>query len=1480
MASNAITVEDPDFQNTGDWIELFNDYNDAYDLTGHFLTDNLGDSIKWQFPAGTVIDANSFLLIWADGENVDLHTSFKLTREAEEIGVFAPDGALIDFYQYANQKTDISHGRMTDGSANWGYFEEPTPGASNTTTAYEGLVYYEPYFSVRGGFYETPLEVELTSLDGAIHYTLDGSLPTESSPEYLEPISIVSTTNIRARVFVPGYISGKPVTHSYFFDENFETRNLPVISIATDPEYFWDADIGLYVQDFKPEWEYPINIELFENDGSNRAAFNELGGTKVNGQNSWELPQKMLGIYFDNQYDNGSLDYPLFFDRPRTDFKNFILRAGGSDWSFTLFRDAISQNLTIENMDLDIQGYRPSIAFVNGEYMGIHNFRSRLDDEYIEQNYGLDGGTYDLIENDGVIAEGDDVAFNELFDLFDQDLTVQANYDAVTALIDVPNFTDFFMAEIWASNSSYGHNIKMWKSHAQGSKWRMMLADLDRGFSGSDNNGIDYFTTDNNPGNYNWARVPLENMLDNEAYANYFLSRFTDHLYTTFHPRRATNFIDEFRAGIENEIPFHVDRWSGTTSGYGDGIPTVQFWENEVSKLYTFANERQGFMIDDLISHFNVTEASNLALSCQPADGGDIRINEFIVPEAEWSGPYFQDLPFSLTAEPKIGYEFEGWSTGNFETLIAKESEWKYLDDGSDQGEAWRMPDFNDSNWSSGQGQLGYGDGDENTEISFGGNNNNKYITSYFRKTFFVENANDYNEQITMNLLRDDGAVVYLNGNEIVRSNMPSGDITFETEASDFVADAAEDTYNSFSLQSLLVEGENVISVEIHQSNGNSSDVSFDLELKAMKTGGGDILSTEALIDLNLSGDTILIAHFLPTGDCLLPSEITENTTLTIDCSPYLAQADVRVLPNVSLTIDPGVEIHFPENASLIVLGDLQINGTADLPVRFLPNEVAGDESWGNLTFQNTTDTSSLTYFEIIGATKGVHPIQENAAISAFQANLVLDNIHIETVFGNPIFAQYSSVQLTNSFLHSEITGDLINVKYGYGLIENCEFHGNDQIDTDAIDYDEVENGVVRNSKILNLLGFNSDGIDLGESSKNVLIENNLIHNCTDKGISVGQQSTVLIQNNSIVNTNQGVAVKDESQVEIDQTTFHNNATAIACFEKNIGSGGGYAVVTNSILSNSPIQPASADEYSSLDISYTLSDTEPVAGNDNLFANPLFNDAPRNDFQLLLDSPAGLTGIDTQGNPIDLGTKYHEHQALANVHFSAIQYNPIDNEEAEFLKIHNPSDETIDLRGYNITDGIEYIFAPFTEIAPGESILLVKDANLFADSTGQIFEWTSGKLANSGETLQLINRYGIVQDQVTYDDMAPWSELADGGGFYLRLRGHNLDNHFAESWEEVLPDGVVSTEEIPFSFAVNVSPNPASNLVQLNFEKPLSQNGLWQLYNARGQEVLSEEIAGNNSAKMVSLKGLESGLYFYKLAVGNEKSSGKLSVIR
>ena len=160
--------------------------------------------------------------------------------------------------------------------------------------------------------------------------------------------------------------------------------------------------------------------------------------------------------------------------------------------------------------------------------------------------------------------------------------------------------------------------------------------------------------------------------------------------------------------------------------------------------------------------------------------------------------------------------------------IVSRLSSWKYLDDGSDQGAAWQAPAFDDSAWSNGLAILGYGEGNETTVIRYGTNSDNKYITYYFRKSFNVPSPAAYTN-LLLEVLRDDGVVVYLNNTEVYRDNMPAGTITYTTLASDAIE---PDAYLQQNLTaSGLVTGTNVIAVEIHQADPTSSDVNFDLAL-------------------------------------------------------------------------------------------------------------------------------------------------------------------------------------------------------------------------------------------------------------------------------------------------------------------------------------------------------------------------------------------------------------------------------------------------------------------------------------------------------------------------------------------------------------------------------------------------------------------------------------------------------------------------
>ncbi|GEQ84541.1 hypothetical protein ULMS_00490 [Patiriisocius marinistellae] len=159
---------------------------------------------------------------------------------------------------------------------------------------------------------------------------------------------------------------------------------------------------------------------------------------------------------------------------------------------------------------------------------------------------------------------------------------------------------------------------------------------------------------------------------------------------------------------------------------------------------------------------------------------------------------------------------------------FAAGSNWSYNDTGADLGTSWKETNYDDSGWQTGNGKFGYGDGNETTTLNFGSNGNNKYPTYYFRYEFDISDASQYGD-LLYNILFDDGVVVYLNGVEIHRANMPGGQITYNTYASGTIGGSDENDFDLFSSANLLINGANVIAVELHQATPGSSDLGFDM---------------------------------------------------------------------------------------------------------------------------------------------------------------------------------------------------------------------------------------------------------------------------------------------------------------------------------------------------------------------------------------------------------------------------------------------------------------------------------------------------------------------------------------------------------------------------------------------------------------------------------------------------------------------------
>ncbi|MHC4533932.1 MAG: lamin tail domain-containing protein, partial [Planctomycetota bacterium] len=231
MASNSSSIEDPQGE-FDDWIEIYNYGNDAIDIGGMYLTDDLTVLTKWQIPgnnpSATTIGPGYYLLIWIDNDIADigLHASFKLDAAGEQIALYDSDGStLIDSVIFNRQNPDVSYGRYPDASDNLQVLDSPSPGGENFATYFGEVA--DTKFSHNRGFYEAPFSVTIaTETKGAIiYYTLDGTEPYDTTGNkrsstgrvYIDPVSINTTTYLRAIAVKPGFKSTNIDTQTYIF---------------------------------------------------------------------------------------------------------------------------------------------------------------------------------------------------------------------------------------------------------------------------------------------------------------------------------------------------------------------------------------------------------------------------------------------------------------------------------------------------------------------------------------------------------------------------------------------------------------------------------------------------------------------------------------------------------------------------------------------------------------------------------------------------------------------------------------------------------------------------------------------------------------------------------------------------------------------------------------------------------------------------------------------------------------------------------------------------------------------------------------------------------------------------------------------------------------------------------------------------------------------------------------------------------------
>ncbi len=520
-------------------------------------------------------------------------------------------------------------------------------------------------FVPQGGFFNEATTVQLLAPGAAIYYTTDGARPTTNSHRFTRPITIEKTTVLRAIAVMKGEKS-HPFSNTYFINE--PETSFPVLSLSISSSVLFDPERGLFVKGINADdslWMQPganfwsrrevsANFEFFEADG--QLVLHDQMGFRLFGGMSRLFPQKSIALVARSRYGDNRFRYPFFGKNGLKKFKYLVLRNSGSDFGKTHFRDALMTHL-VHKWDLDVQDYRPAHVYINGKYWGIYNLREKVNRHFVASHFNVDADSIDLIEHRLLRRYGSSKHYQRLLRFLEKNsLANDANFAYVTSQMEVNNFLDYQVAQIFFDNQDAGGNIKYWRPQTPNGRWRWILYDTDWGFGLNDpkayrTNSLAFHTEPNGPDwpNPPWSTFILRNLLENQAFRNQFINRFADRLNDDFESGTVLADIERFYEKLKPEMPRHLERWR----------LKEKTWLAEVQVLRNFARERPAYMRRFLMEKFNTGALRNLSLDI--AHGGKVVINETIEFRDTFSGHYFEKVPIRLRAIPNLGFRFVGW---------------------------------------------------------------------------------------------------------------------------------------------------------------------------------------------------------------------------------------------------------------------------------------------------------------------------------------------------------------------------------------------------------------------------------------------------------------------------------------------------------------------------------------------------------------------------------------------------------------------------------------------------------------------------------------------------------------------------------------------------------------------------------------------------------------------------------------------------
>lgn len=660
LALNTAHGPDSIYHEMSDWVEIYNDTNHAIELSGFFLSDDEDDFGQWQFPEGAIIPSKGHYMVYANGLDSANYASFKLSGKKGSIYLCSPDTVVLDAVQYGKQAVNVSQGRKPKQKDTWVFFNQPTPGYENSTPYYYSSERSDlPMIEVTGAESAT-----LTAKEGAnIFYTLNSNTPVPSDSLYRGPIAIdQEVTVIRAIAHQEGKLPSLPVTRTIFKRKH----TVPVISIVADDYALWDSVQGMYGNSMR-RVERMANFEWHEGMDSIQS---QLVDVCISGNWARFFGQKAMVVQANEDYGRDRLTGKFYQNKDLTEFHTLLLRGGGHpDKYVTMFKDAMAQDLVAQHTQLDFQGTRLAVVYLNGEYWGLYNIREKTNENFIMDNYKLKKDEFDLIQNTWLVEQsGSADDYREMVDFVRDCEKTPENYSEVGKMMDIDNYINYLICEMYVANIDWPNwNIKFWKAHEGDTLWRWIIMDLDFGLGTGAKSGFDMIgyttspvkTRETNPPS---ATLMPRKMLEFDTFREELIQRMAISLALIYPADRINSSIDNFIAEREPEMEEHLKRWSDSIyhSQWGRfRMPTtIHAWKAEIDRIREYAEQRPDSMLRNWQMHFELSEPVQVKID---PGKGKVLVHDLPVENKPLSALVYPDLTLRCTIPNEQLSAFKYW---------------------------------------------------------------------------------------------------------------------------------------------------------------------------------------------------------------------------------------------------------------------------------------------------------------------------------------------------------------------------------------------------------------------------------------------------------------------------------------------------------------------------------------------------------------------------------------------------------------------------------------------------------------------------------------------------------------------------------------------------------------------------------------------------------------------------------------------------